>query len=103
MKHITANEPAKKNQIMQFLHERVFDPILESTNASNALKSGIRLTVARLQNRTSTEVVSFVWVVMQGTDRSVTFSRQMRLEGFTRFEDHIEDFRNTFNDRWMKS
>ena len=38
-----------------------------------------------------------------GTDRSTEFARQMRSEGFTRFEEVIDDFRDRFNDSWIRS
>jgi len=98
-----ANEAAKKAQVMAFLRNRVFDPVLSSPTASGALKAGIRLTVARMDALNSSRAVQYVWSAIHGTDRSVSFARKMRQEGFSRFEENIEDFRNTFDDRWLKS
>jgi len=35
----------KKDEIMSYLQTNVFDPILNSTTASNSLKQGVRLTI----------------------------------------------------------
>jgi len=41
----------KNNEIMDFLHENVFDPILNSPNASKSLKQGVSLTIMRMNER----------------------------------------------------
>lgn len=41
----------KEQQIMDFLHSRVFDRILHSPLASEKLKAGARLTITRLKER----------------------------------------------------
>ncbi len=42
---------AKERQIMDFLHEQIFDPITESPHASERLKQGVRYTIMRLEER----------------------------------------------------
>ena len=87
--------------MLAFLHEQVFDPILSSSTASNALKQGVRYTIMRLDERDPAGIVSYYWSAIVGTDRSVEFALQMRPEGFTRFEEIIDDFRDRFGDRWI--
>ncbi len=41
----------KEQEIMQFLHERVFDLALNSPNASAKLKQGVSLTIMRMKLR----------------------------------------------------
>jgi hypothetical protein len=93
----------KKAEVLAFLHEHVFDPILSSPAASNALKQGVRYTIMRLEERDPAGIVNYYWSAIVGTDRSVEFARQMRSEGFTRFEEIIDDFRDRFGDRWIAS
>jgi predicted glycosyl hydrolase (DUF1957 family) len=100
----TANREAeKKAEVLRYLHEHVFDPILMSPNASDTLKRGIRLTITRMNSRDSVGIVQYYWSAVIGTERSTEFARQMRIEGFTRFEEIIEDFRNRFNNRWLSN
>ena len=42
---------AKEQKIMDFLHERIFDPILASPHASETLKQRVRFTIMRLEER----------------------------------------------------
>ncbi|MBS4095828.1 MAG: hypothetical protein KGZ83_03205 [Sulfuricella sp.] len=99
----TNREALKKSEVLSYLHQHVFDPILDSPTASETLKKGIRLTINRMDGRDANGIVHFYWSAVIGTERSTEFARQMREEGFTRFEEIIEDFRNRFNDRWIRS
>ncbi len=87
----------REKEIMEYLHEQVFDPILISPTASERLKRGVRLTVTRLRQRSADKMVQYYWNAVIGTERSVGFSAQMRQEGFTRFEEIIEEFRMRFD------
>lgn len=92
----------KKEEVMDFLLQNVFAPILNSSNASESLKKGVRYTIMRLNNLNATRMVSYYWSAIVGTEKSTEFARQMRAEGFTRFEEVIDDFRDRFNDNWLK-
>ena len=92
----------KEQEIMVFLHENVFDPILTSPRASERLKQGVRTTIMRLQQRDAAGMIRFYWSAIIGTDRSIPFAAEMRREGFTRFEETIEEFRVRFDDGFLR-
>src|SRR5437660_9334104 len=71
----------KEEEVMGFLGDRVFDPILDSPQASKGLKSGVRMTRTRMQKRDAAGMVAYYWSAIIGTDRSTKFARQMRAEG----------------------
>lgn len=81
---------------MDFLHQRVFDPILNSSRASNDLKQGVRLTIVRMEQHPASKMIQYFWSAVIGTDRSVGFAAKMRAEGFGRFEEAIDEFRIRF-------
>jgi len=93
----------KEEEIMNFLHLNVFDTILNSPSSSETLKRGVRYTIMRMQERNALGMVQYYWSAIVGTERSTEFARQMRDEGFTRFEEVIDEFRNKFNDMWLRS
>ncbi|MEX2167298.1 MAG: hypothetical protein WD852_09815 [Methyloceanibacter sp.] len=97
-----AQSDLKRQQIMDFLHERVFDPILNSPRASQKLKQGVRLTIMRLDQFDAAGMIQYFWSAIVGTERSVGFAALMRQEGFNRFEEAIDDFRLHFNDEFLK-
>lgn len=92
----------KEQEILTFLHQKVFDPILNSPTASKELKSGVNITIARMQRLPANKIVQFYWSAVSGTDQSISFSKRMKEEGFTRFEDILEEFRVRFDDKWLR-
>ena len=93
----------KEQEIMEFLHEKVFDPVLNSKEASGKLKSGVNLTIARLNKLTAEKMVQYYWSAVSGTDRSIGFAKSMKDENFMRFEEVLEEFREKFTDKWIRS
>jgi hypothetical protein len=93
----------KEQKIMNFLHERVFDPILESPQASEKLKEGVRFTIMRLEECDAAGMISYYWSAIVGTERAIGFAALMRKEGFERFEEAIDEFRIHFNDKFLKT
>lgn len=92
----------KEQQIMRFLHERVFEPILVSANASRKLKDGVRYTIMRLNERDAAGMIHYYWSAIVGTEKSVGFAALVRREGFGRFEEAIDEFRLHFNDQFLR-
>jgi hypothetical protein len=92
----------KEEEILAFLDERVFGPVLTSSTASDALKQGVRFTRVRLNERTAVKMVMYFWSAVVGTERSTKFARMMKKEGFGRFEECLDDFRDRFNDAWLR-
>jgi hypothetical protein len=91
----------KEQEVMQFLSERVFDPILRSPDASESLKKGVRRTITRMNRLNATGMLKYYWSSVIGTQRSPGFAAKMRHEGFTRFEEVIDEFRARFTDDWL--
>lgn len=87
---------------MTFLHDRIFDPILNSGTASAKLKQGVRYTIMRLGERDAAGMIQYYWSAIVGTERSVGFAALMRQEGFGRFEEAIDEFRLLFNDSFLR-
>lgn len=86
---------------MDFLHQRVFDPILNSTTSTLKIKRGVNLTVARMSKLNAEKMVQYFWSAL-ATDNAIIFSKHMKAEGVTRFEDVMEEFRDKFNNRWLR-
>lgn len=87
---------AKQKEIMDYLHDHIFNPILASPHASERLKQGVRYTIMRIEQRDASGMVHYFWSAIIGTERSVGFAAKMKAEGFTRFEEVLEEFRLPF-------
>ena len=94
---MTAQLGQKEQEIMDFLHERVFDPILGSPKATKSLKTGVRFTIMRMHERDALGMVQYFWSAVIGTERSINFANEMRKAGFRRFEEVLEEFRVRFH------
>ena len=99
----SVRESEKRAEVLTFLHEHVFDSILDSPTSSDSLKRGVRYTIMRMNERDAAGIVQYYWSAIIGTERSTEFARQMRAEGFTRFEEIIDEFRDRFGDSWLRS
>lgn len=92
----------KQKEIMDFLQQRIFDPILQSAQASNELKSGVRLTINRMERLSAAKMIQYYWSAIIGTERSIGFAARMRKEGFTRFKEALEEFRVRFDNDFLR-
>jgi hypothetical protein len=92
----------KETEIMKYLHDNVFDPILNSKTAPSDLKKGVRITIMRMEKLNARKMVHYFWSAISGTEKSNAFAKRMKTEGFIRFEECLEEFREKFNDKWLK-
>ena len=91
----------KSDEIMEYLHLNVFDPIHSSPTASSELKKGVNYTIMRMNNLDERGMLKYYWSAVSGTDRSIGFARRMEEEGFVRFEDLTKEFGEKFDDKWL--
>jgi len=92
---------SKEKEIMEFLEDRIFAPILTSPKASESLKGGVRITKARLEKLDARGMIQYYWSAIIGTERSIGFAAKMRKEGFSRFEEALEEFRVRFDSKFI--
>lgn len=90
----------KEQELMDFLHQRVFDPILNSKNASTKVKSGVHLTIERMNRLSAEKMVQYFWSALV-TENAIAFSKVLKADNLPRFEDVMEEFRDRFNDNWI--
>lgn len=86
--------PPTEQKIMDYLHREVFDPILTSTTASQKLKSGVSRTIYRMERLPAQSMLRYYWNSMISDGRA--FAKLMKAEGFTRFEETIDEFMDLF-------
>ena len=91
----------KEQELMNYLHEKVFDPILNSPNASTKVKHGVNITIARMNKLSAEKMVQYFWSAL-ATENAIAFSKLKKSEDLPRFEDIFEEFRDKFNDKWLR-
>ena len=95
------NVMTKEEEVMEFLHQRVFDPILNSKEAPAKLKSGVNLIIGRMNRLSAAKMVQYFWSALK-TDNAIAFSEKLKAEGLPRFEDVSEEFGHKFDDEWLR-
>ena len=45
----------------------------------------------------------YYWSAIVGTEKSINFARNMKASGFVRFEEVLEEFRNKFDDAFLRT
>ena len=93
---------SKEQEIMAFLHDRVFDPVINSVNAPVGLKRGVNLTIGRMNRLSAPKMIQYFWSAISSSHSS-QFAERMRQEGFTCFEDVQEEFAQRFHDDWLNA
>jgi len=93
---------SKEKEIMDFLHKKVFDPILNSPSSSNSVKKGVNLTIGRMSRLTADKMIQYFWSAL-ATENAIVFAKKLKQEDMPRFEDVFEEFRDRFNEKWLKS
>jgi len=94
-----------QSDMLEYLHQRVFDPILSSPTASQSAKAGARLTVNRLeayrnQPEGAYKIHHFFWSAISGTEKSVRFFDILKSENLPSFEAQYDEFRRRWTTDW---
>lgn len=92
----------KEEELMEYLHQKVFDPILNSPAAPANIKSGVNITIGRMDRLSAEKMIQYFWSAL-ATDNAIKFSKRVKEEKLPRFEDVMEEFRDKFNDEWLRS
>jgi hypothetical protein len=87
---------------MNFLHSRVFDPILESPNASEKLKTEVRRNIVHIEEehikkRDVEGMIQYYWSDIIGTEGSKGFAARIKRAGFEREEKALDEFGYRFD------
>ena len=83
-----------EEEIMIFLNETIFNPILEDPNVSNSIKRRTRFTRENISRLPANSMILYFWnsIVSEG----IAYSIEKRNESLPRFEDILEEFRIRF-------
>ncbi|MGP1430954.1 hypothetical protein [Treponema sp.] len=49
------------------------------------------------------KIIQYYWSAIVGTEKSINFARNMKASGFVRFEEILEEFRNKFDDAFLRT
>jgi len=89
----------KERQIMNFLMEYIFNPILASPAETTFMKQGVNITISQMENMCADEMVKYFWGTIVGMNRSTHFAKHFRKKEFV---EAANEFGKRFSDEWLK-
>ena len=87
-----------------YFNAKLFEPTIKYATDNNIkeIAQGARYTRMRMSQLDSKKKLQYFWSAIQGTEKSIKFSKLLKDNGVLRFEDILEEVREKFNDEYFK-
>ena len=87
-----------------YFNKKLFEPAIKYAEDNNIkeIAQGARYTRMRMSQLDSKKKLQYFWSAIQGTEKSIEFSKLLKSNGVLRFEDILEEVRIKFNDEYFK-
>ena len=97
-------EPQRCQEMDNYFNTKLFEPAIKYGKDNNIkeIVQGARYTRMRMEQLDSKRKLQYFWSAIQGTDKSIEFSKLLKDNGVLRFEDILEEVRIKFNDEYFK-
>ena len=97
-------EPQRCQEMDNYFNARLFEPTIKYATDNNIkeIAQGARYTRMRMSQLDSKKKLQYFWSAIQGTEKSIKFSKLLKDNGVLRFEDILEEVREKFNDEYFK-
>ena len=97
-------EPQRCQEMDNYFNARLFEPTIKYATDNNIkeIAQGARYTRMRMSQLDSKKKLQYFWSAIQGTEKSIKFSKLLKDNGVLRFEDILEEVREKFNDDYFK-
>lgn len=89
----------KEQEILSFLEEKMFRPILNSPASSERFKTATRGLHLRMKQRDAQGMIQYFWsTVVDSRAKHASYGRIIQNEKFPEFEDVVNEFRLRFKE-----
>jgi len=89
----------KEQEILDFLEEKMFTPILNSASTSERFKTATRGLRLRMKQRNAQGMIQYFWsTVADANAKHANYGRMLQNEGFPEFEAVVDEFRIHFKE-----
>lgn len=97
-------EPQRCQEMNNYFNTKLFEPTIKYATDNNIkeIAQGARYTRMRMEQLDSKKKLQYFWSAIQGTEKSIKFSKLLKSNGVLRFEDILEEVREKFNDEYFK-
>ena len=97
-------ETQRCQEMDNYFNTKLFEPTIKYATDNNIkeIAQGARYTRMRMSQLDSKKKLQYFWSAIQGTEKSIEFSKLLKSNGVLRFEDILEEVRIKFNDEYFK-
>ena len=97
-------EPQRCQEMDNYFNAKLFEPTIKYATDNNIkeIAQGARYTRMRMEQLDSKKKLQYFWSAIQGTEKSIKFSKLLKDNGVLRFEDILEEVREKFNNEYFK-
>lgn len=97
-------ETQRCQEMDNYFNAKLFEPTIKYATDNNIkeIAQGARYTRMRMSQLDSKKKLQYFWSAIQGTEKSIKFSKLLKDNGVLRFEDILEEVRVKFNDDYFK-
>ena len=97
-------ETQRCQEMDNYFNTKLFEPTIKYATDNNIkeIAQGARYTRMRMSQLDSKKKLQYFWSAIQGTKKSIKFSKLLKDNGVLRFEDILEEVREKFNDDYFK-
>lgn len=89
----------KEQEILDFLEDKMFTPIFDSTSASARFKKATRGLRLRMKQRDAQGMIQYFWSnVVDSTAKHAHYGRMLKNEGSFELEEVVNEFRIRFKE-----
>ena len=94
---------SKEEQVLSYLYDRIFLDVINSKTASKKAKNIVNKTIMCLKQLPLESMIQYVWNAVYEEDNNGDRANNiLKKEGFTTFQDIIEEFKIKFDDKFIK-
>lgn len=93
----------KKEELLAFLNDELFNPILQSTHTSSELKYDFEQLLATISHFSVEGILIYFWTTMTHAEIKMIFSHRLEEEASLDFHSFLDQFRSYFTYEWLRS
>ena len=94
---------SKEEQVLNYLYDKIFLDVINSKTASKKAKNIVNKTIMCLKQLPLESMIQYVWNAVYEEDNNGDRANNiLKHEGFTTFQDIIEEFKIKFDDNFIK-
>ncbi len=93
----------KKQELLNFLQAELFNPVISSPYASQALKDDFNHILSTLSLFSAEGILLYVWNMLANEEVQMVFDNRLLDEGFSNYHHAVNTFKSQFTYDWLLS